>query len=256
MMRPIYFLAFFVFIAPAQILAQDPMAMSMRTTTWPETPASGEGLIWSVFSRQYFAVSNWNTAGLSMEYQSGPGQSTALICRDGIPGFSWYHLYVSHNRQFKKMSTMLQLRFSLIGLKNKPPVFRLGGNLQTIWSITETLLLNLTIYDFTGWIMPAPAFARGDPAMQFLLFNEPGRLIALAAGFQISRSQFGPVTAGVRMNINDTVKITGLINALPLGISIGVNWNLKGYSFSGWMEQQNGRGITPMMKISNKLRKS
>ncbi len=147
---------------------------------------------------------------------------------------------------------MLQLRFSLVDLKDRPSVFRLGGNIRTTWSMSQTLMLQLSIYDFTSWVLPVAAIARGDPAMQFLLFHEPGRLIGLVTGFRISRSQFGPVTAGIRVNINDQIGLTGLFDVLPFGISLGINYRLKGYIIRGWMEHRNGMGLTPMMEVEGR----
>ncbi|TSA36764.1 MAG: hypothetical protein D4R64_06925 [Porphyromonadaceae bacterium] len=250
-MRPICFITLVLFLAPVRLVAQDPMATAMRTTDWPAALKAGDGIGWSVFSKQYYFVSNWNATGLSVDYTSAMGQSAALICRDGIPGFSWYHLYLSHYGQFKKISGMLQLRFSLIDLKDRPTVFRLGGNIRTTWSMSQTLMLQVSLYDFTGWILPVTAIARGDPAMQFLLFHEPGRLIGLASGFQVSRAQFGPVTAGIRVNINDQIGLIGLFDVLPFGITLGVGWKLKGYRINGWIEHRNGIGLTPMVEISS-----
>lgn len=249
MMRPICFFTLMVFVVPVKLFSQDPMATALRTTDWPAALKVSEGVGWSVFSKQYYCVSNWNATGLSVDYASDMGQSAALICRDGIPGFSWYHLYLSHYRQFKKISGILQLRFSLIDLKDQPLVFRLGGNICTTWSMSQTIMLQVSIFDFTGWMLPATAIARGDPAMQFLLFHEPGRLISLAMGFQVSQSQFGPVTTGIRVNINDQIGLIGFLDVLPFGISLGINWKLKGYRVSGWIEHQNGMGMTPLVQI-------
>jgi hypothetical protein len=40
-----------------------------------------------------------------------------------------YHLYLSHGRQIGMLSTTLQLRFTLISAKPRPPAFRLGAML-------------------------------------------------------------------------------------------------------------------------------
>lgn len=248
-MRPICYFTLMAFVVPVKLFAQDPMATALRTTDWPEDAKVGEGIGWSVFSKQYYCVSNWNATGLSVDYTSGMSQSAALICRDGIPGFSWYHLYLSHYGRFKKISGMLQLRFSLIDLKDQPLVFRLGGNIRTTWSMSQTIMLQVSIFDFTGWMLPATAIARGDPAMQFLLFHEPGRLISLATGFSISRSQFGPVITGIRVNMNDQIGLIGLFDVLPFGISLGINYQLNGYALNGWLEHRNGMGLTPVVQI-------
>jgi hypothetical protein len=251
MMRPIVFFTLMVLVAREPLLSQDPVATAFRITEWTGAVKVDKNIGWSVFSRQYYCLSNWNASGLSVSYTSNAGQSSALVCRDGIPGYSWYHLYLSHYRHFKNISGMLQLRFSVIDLKDNRMVFRLGGNIRTGWSISQILLLQVSIYDFTGWILPSTAIARGDPAMEFLLFHEPGRLIGLAAGFQVSRSQFGPVRAAIRVNINDEIGVVGLFDVLPFGISLGINWKLKGYKVMGWLEHRTGVGSTPMMIISN-----
>ncbi|MCX6225701.1 MAG: hypothetical protein NTV01_13285 [Bacteroidia bacterium] len=251
-MRLICFSILIGFLVPVCLIAQDPVATAIGTTVWPAAATADQGIGWSVFSKQYYCVSNWNATGLSVDYTTSTGQSAALVCRDGIPGFSWYHLYLSHYRQFKKISGMLQLRFSLIDLKDRPPVFRLGGNILATWSMNQTIMLQVSIYDFPGWIIPATAIARGDPAMQFLLFHEPGRLIGLATGFRVSRCQFGPVTAGIRVNVYDQIGLIGLFDVLPFGISFGISYQLRGYVFKGWLEQRNGMGVTPIMEVGSR----
>ena len=247
-MRQIYFYTLILLAAPAWLPAQDPVAAAMRNAVWPDAGAAGKGFSWSLFSRQYYSISNWNATGLSAGYTSGFGYSSVVVIRDGIPGYSWYHLLLSHNRQFDKISCMLQLRFSMIRLKEQSPVFRLGGNINLTWLMSPMLKLHFTIYDFPGWLFPSNA-TRGDPAMEFFLFHEPGRLIGLMAGFQISQLQFGPVTSGIRININDQVGLTGLFNVLPFGVSFGISWQLNGFRFNGWLEQRNGLGVTPMMQV-------
>lgn len=248
-MRPNCLLSLLIFAIPVKVAAQDPVATAMRTVAWPDPVQAEEGIGWSVFSKQYYCVSNWNATGLTFAYTSGAGQSAAMICRDGIPGFSWYHVYLSHLRQFRKLTGMLQLRFSLIDRKDRPPVFRLGGNILASWTMSQALVLQVSVYDLTGWFLPEKAIARGDPAMQFLLFHEPGRLIGLTAGIRMSRSRFGPVAAGIRVNVNDQIGLTGFFDVLPFGVSIGINWMLKGYMLKSWIGQRNGMGVTPMVEV-------
>lgn len=235
----------------ATLLAQNPAAVAMRTPVWPSGDQPADGIGWSVFSKQYYSVSNWNLTGLSVNYASSAGHSAVMICRDGIPGFSWYHLYLSHSRQFKKMDAMLQLRFSLIGPDDHPWIVRIGGNILTNWTLSETLVLQAMIRDFPGWVMPSAAVARGDPAMRFLLFHEPGRLIGLAAGFHLSRTAFGPVMAGIRVNLNDRIELLGFMDVLPLGISLGFGYRLNGFRINGWLEQRNGMGLTPVVEFGS-----
>jgi hypothetical protein len=252
MMRPKYFFSLVLFFFPVGLVAQDPVACAMRTTVWSDEAVRSEGIGWSAFTRQFYCVSNWNVSGVSVDYSKANGQSAILFCRDGIPGFSWYHLYLSHFMNFKRFGGMLQLRFSVIDLADPPLVFRLGGNVRTTWSMSPTLELQIGIYDFTGWIFPSAGIARGDPAMQFLLLHEPGRLIGLTTGFQLSRSQFGPVTAGVRVNVSDGLGLIAFMDVLPFGLSIGITYQLNGYGIKGWLEHRNGMGLTPMVEISSK----
>ena len=250
-MRQIFFYTLILLAAPAWLSAQDPVAAAMRNTVWPDAGAAGDGFGWSIFSRQYYSIANWNATGILAGYTSGSGRSDVLICRDGIPGYSWYHFYLSHSRQFKKISGMLQLRFSMIRLKEQPPVLRLGGNINMCWTMSQMLNLQVSIYDFPGWLLPSNA-TRGDPAMEFLLFHEPGRLIGLMAGFQISQLQFGPVTSGIRINLNDKVDLLGQLKVLPFGVTLGMSWKLSEYKAKIWLEQRNGLGVTPTMLVGSK----
>ncbi len=248
-MRPIFFFTLLIFVLQSQLEAQDPVSAALRIREWPLAEREPEGIGWTAFSRQYYCISNWNASGLSVRYASGAGHSAAVVFRDGIPGFSWYHLYLSHFRQFSKFGGILQFRFSMIDLKDHPPVFRLGGNIRTIWTISETMKLQVSIYDFPGWILPGTTLVRGDPAMEFMLFGDPGRLMGMAAGFRISGAHFGPVTAGVRMKVNDRVGLTTMLDVLPFGVALGISYQLKGYRVKGWMDQRHGLGVTPLVEI-------
>lgn len=233
-----------------RILAQNPSSLLLRTTCWPEDAKPREGLCWGMFSKQYFCLSDWNASGLSVDYSAGSGATAAWICRDGISGFSWYHLYLSHERKFKKVSGILQIRFSLTDMKGRPPAFRLGGNIRTTWSLSQTLRLQVSLYDFPGWLLPATAIAGGDPVMQFQLFHDTGRQAGLTAGLRISRLQAGPLTLGIRVNMYDRIGLTGLFDVLPFGLMIGINYRLKRYDLKGWLGQGNGMGLTPLLEIS------
>lgn len=247
-MRLICLYTLIVFSLPCSLCAQDPVAAAMRRTVWPDSEMSSQGLQWSCFSRQYYAISNWNSTGISAGYSSGSGHSAVVASRDGIPGFAWYHLYLSHYHRFGNAGAMLQLRFSMIQLKERPPAFRLGGNLLISWTVSDMFRFQVLVYDFPGWIVPFPAVA-GDPAMNFLVFHEPGRQIGLSAGFRINQMQFGPVMSGIRFNLNDKISLTALLTILPVGVSIGLNWNLGGYKIRGWLEQSSGLGLTPTVEI-------
>ncbi len=247
-MRPIYFFILMFFAAPAVLPAQDPVAAVMRNTVWPDAGVAKKSFDWSLFTLQYYCVSNWNATGISAGYTSGSGHSSFVFLRDGIPGYSWYHLYLSHFRQFRKVSCMLQLRASMIGLKERPPTLRLGGNIDLSWKVSEMLSLQVDIFDFPGWIFPSNV-TRGDPEMAFFLFHEPGRLIGLIEGFRISQLQFGPITSGIRINLNDKISLIGLFDVLPFGVSLGINWTLNRYNLHVRLEQHNGLGITPEVQI-------
>lgn len=247
-MRPICFVCWSILSFPAVLTAQDPAATALQVFDWPES-TPGKGVHWSVFSRQYYGISNWNATGVSAGYSTGAGQSTILICRDGIPGFSWYHLYVSHKQVFKSFDAMLQLRFSLISLKEGRPLFRIGGNFLTDITLNSSLLLRLSVFDFPGWILPGAEVARSDPAMQFLLFHETGRMIGLAMGFRLGRSQFGPLTTGISMKINDRIGLFCLLDVVPLGFSTGISYQTKAYQLHLSIEYLNGLGTTPTLRI-------
>ncbi len=247
-MRLICLFTLIVFFVPYPLPAQDPVGAAMRVTTWPDSGMKESGLEWSCFSRQYYTISDWNATGISAGYSSDAGHSAIVVIRDGIPGFAWYHLYLSHYRRFNNFGAMLQLRFSTINLRSRPPAIRVGGNLHMSWTMSESLGLQVLIYDFPGWILPM-RMVTGDPALDLLIVHEPGRQIGLAGGFRISQLQFGPVTSGIRFQLNEKISLTALLNILPVGVSIGMNWNLGGYKIKGWFEQRSGLGITPTVEI-------
>jgi len=249
MMRPISFITLLAFLVPVAGHSQNPVSTAFERLEWPASERVSEGLAWSVFSQQYFLASNWNASGLSVSRVLGTGISAAMFCRDGIAGYAWYHLYLSHYHRFKGFGAMIQLRFSIIDLIEHPAVFRLGGTIQIDWSIAERLCLQSTVHDFPGWLLPVPRLTSGNPHMQFLLFHEPGRLIGLTTGFRISRNQFGPVVSGIRVNWGDQIGLTGLLGVLPFGISLGITWRPEFLWFRGWFREVNGLGITPMIEL-------
>jgi hypothetical protein len=255
MMRLICFYIFVFHLLPGSLVAQDPVATAIRNNYWPNRDLAKESLDWSVFTKQYYSVSNWNVSGLSVSVNKGNGKASAVFCRDGIPDFSWYHLYISHYQEFKHFDGFIQLRFSLFDMKGKPPILRLGGNAQTTWTISQAFVMQVTVFDFPHWFFSPATITRGDPSMRFFLSHTPGRLLGLAAGFQIGQSQFGPVTAGISLNINEQVGLTGLFNVLPFGVSIGVSWKVKGYFLKGFLENINGLGSTPTVHFGGPFSK-
>jgi hypothetical protein len=251
-MRPICFFVLIMGCGTPALVAQDPIFTSLRIPGWPETSVHIKGYGWSVFSRQYYSVSNWNVTGGLIRYSSGNGEESALICRDGIPGFSWYHLYLSHYQKIKQISGFLQLRFSLIDLIDRPGVFRIGGNMSIAWSLNPVLEMRIRLYDFPGWLFPGTPIARGDPGFECLLFHEPGRMIGLATGFAMGPSHFGPVRAGIRMNISNQFGLQGMIDVLPLGFSFGMTYQIGNCMTSGWIDHRSGPGLTPMIIVGSK----
>jgi hypothetical protein len=250
-MRPICFFTLLTFSLPVILLAQNPVALSLRTAGWISRDKPADGIGWSAFSRQYYSLSNWNLTGMALTYTRGSGQSAVMACRDGVSSFSWYNLHLSHYQKFKMLSGILQLRCSWINLDDRPLIFRIGGNILTSWSMSETLVLEATILDFQDWLLPLADVARGDPVMRFLLFHDPGRLIGLVTGFRISRTAFGPVTSGIRFNLNDKVSLSALIDVLPLGIMLGISYQLTGCRLNVQLEQRTGLGLTPTLIIGN-----
>jgi hypothetical protein len=248
-MRPISFFIPILLLRAGCLTAQSPVNLALRLPGFEAAPPSPDGIGWMLFSRQYYCVSNWNAAGLAVTRASGGGESAALLYRDGIPGYVGYHLNLSHYQHVGAVSGMMQLRFSVISLTSRRPVFRLGGNLHAVFPLGPALNLETTLYDFPGWLFPGTAVARGDPAMRFQVFHEPGRLISLTGGFGVSRMHFGPVTAGVRMKVHDQVVVCGYFDVLPFGVSVGVQWRMKWVEVRLRVEQKAGAGVTPMVEV-------
>jgi len=234
-----------------RLFAQDPVAAVLQTLDWPSEAKIGEGPAWALFSKQYYGISNWNASGVALNLNSTGGQSSVIVYRDGVPGYSWWHLYLSHAKQLGQVGVMLQLRASLIDLRDNPPVFRIGGIFQARWSLSPTLHGQLYLYDFTSWILPSASIVGGDPSIRLQLFHEPGRSIGLVTGLLLGRAHAGPVMGGIRVKMNDQVWFTGVMEVLPFGISLGILWNFGGFKIDGWLEQHNGTGITPIFRISD-----
>jgi hypothetical protein len=254
-MRLICFYAFVLHLLPGILIAQDPVATSLRIISWPHRSIGGESREWSVFAKQYYSVSNWNESGVSVSINKEDGKTSAVFCRDGISGFSWYHLHLAHYQEFKKLCGMVQLRFSLMDMQGKPPEFRLGGNLQTIWMVSDALALQVTVFDFPHWFFSQATIVRGSPSMQFFIYHAPGRLLGLTAGFQTEQSHFGPLTTGISLNVNEQVGLVGYFNVLPFGLTIGVSWKFKNYCLKGFLENRNGLGSSPMMQLGGPFSK-
>jgi hypothetical protein len=249
MMRPVYFLLIPIFCAGfARSAGQNPLYTALREPDWIEDAgAKDSGLSWCGFSRQYYMTTGWNASGIGTTYTSGTGESAVILVRDGIPGFSWEHLYLSHCRTIGEVGLLLQIRFSLITVTGQPPVFRTGGTIATVIPAGESLHLGFTVFDFPGFLFPHAAPARGDPTIRLQLWHTPGRQLDLMAAFDLSSSHPGPLTLGIRLNASDQLRLSGQFRVLPMGLSIGMDWRLKSTSIYIGLETSSHLGLTPLI---------
>ena len=248
-MRPICFYMLLLMVTPFAAVADQPVSLALRLVGWPEDSARAKGFGWSVFSMQYYSVSNWNAAGLAVHFSDGPGVTTALIYRDGIPGFAWYHLCLSQDRQLGPVTGLLQLRLSAIRVAEGRSAFRVGANLMGLYTIQSGTHIEISLFDLPGWWFPDSPVARGAPAMRLLVFHEPGRQIGLCGGGTIQRGHFGPIDTGVRVAVYDHLILQGWFHVLPWGVGVGAGWRALGMDFRFRLEYQGGVGATPFLEF-------
>jgi hypothetical protein len=248
-MRPVYFLLIPIFCAGfARSAGQNPLYTALREPDWIEDAgAKGSGLRWCGFSRQYYLTTGWNASGIGTTYTSGTGESAAILVRDGISGFSWNHLYVSHQHKIGEVELLLQIRFSLITVVGQPLVFRTGGNIGLAIPAGESSHLGLIVFDFPGFFFPHAAPSRGDPMIRLQLWHTPGRQLDLMAALDLSSSHPGPLALGVRLNVSDQLRLSGQFRVLPMGLSIGIDWRLKSTSIYIGLETSSHLGLTPLI---------
>ncbi|MFH0760573.1 MAG: hypothetical protein V2A67_03620 [Bacteroidota bacterium] len=246
-MRPGFFLFIpIVFAAHAGVTGQDAVLFLLREPAWNnQSDLSGKRLQWTGFIRQYFCTAGWNASGIGVSYHAGQGESSALIMRDGIPGFSWYHLYLSHRQQIEQLNTRIQLRFSGILTAGQRPVFRLGANLAMGIPVGEATRIDIGVWDAPGLLFPRAAPARGDPMIRLQATHSPGRLLDLLWALDLSPARPGPLYMGIRMKINEQLRISGLIRILQPGFTLGISWSLHGMHLNFLMDEGSGVGMTP-----------
>jgi len=246
-MQRVSFLFFLVaFSIPAGGSGQDAAWLALREPQWHrDNYGSGKRFRLTGLARQFFCTSEWNVAGLGFSYQAREGASSLFILRDGIPSFSWYHLYLSHSQSFNKITTILQLRFSGILVADRPPAFRLGGNLGIDLPVGGFTRIGLTVWDFPGFLFPRAALARGDPMIRLQTSHSPGRQLDLLWALDLSPAHPGPLYMGVRMRINDQLSLLGLAQILQPGFTLGISWNLRGTQLVFLTDEGSGVGLTP-----------
>jgi hypothetical protein len=246
-MRPVFNLFIPICLAaPVCLIGQDAVLSVLRVPSWNETPfPSGKRLRWMGFTRQFFCTSDWNISGLGASYSAHQGESSFLIIRDGIQGFSWHHLYLSHNQRIGAISTRVQIRFSGILTAGERFVFRLGADLGIGIPVGETTRLDFGVWDMPGFLFPRAAHARGDPMIRLQASHSPGRRLDLLWAIDLSPSLPGPLCMGIRMKINDQFSLSGLIRILQPGFTLGISWNLHGTRLTFLMDEGSGVGLTP-----------
>ena len=251
-MRPVFFSCIPIFLAaPACLTAQDAVFSLLREPAWINIlSSSGMRLQWMGFTRQYFSTSGWNASGIGVSYSAHQGESAFLIVRDGIPGFSWYHLYLSHSHQIASLSTRVQIRFSGILTTGEHPVFRMGADLGVGIPVGETTRLDFGVWDAPGFLFPRAAPARGDPMVRLQATHSPGRRLDLLWALDLSPALPGPLCMGIRMKLNDQIRISGLIRILQPGFTLGISWNLRGTRLIFLMDEGSGVGLTPTVVAS------
>jgi len=232
--------------------AQDARQLILKTPCWyNDKENQHHGFGWSLFSRQYYGVSNWNGTGIGGSYSTSASGSDLIFCRDGIPGLAWYHLYLSHSRHLGIVSGTIQLRFSGVRVASVPPAFRLGANAAISLPVGDHAGIGACAYDLTGWLAPRSPLTRGSPGLRLQGTYCPGDLISLLLSFDMSPYINGPVMAGVRLAINERIALEGLFGILPAGFAIGLTWKLSDYRFQSLVDYSNGLGITPTLLIQN-----
>jgi hypothetical protein len=253
-MRPVFLLLIMLAVRPLHLLADDPLVLVLRLPGWPLASLS-KGFQWTAFTRSYFCLSNWNASGAGIAYGTGRGISSVLVYREGISGYSDYHLLLSHCVSGKTFGGTLQLGFSIIAVSGSRPVFRTSADIQTSCKLGDALEAEAIVWDLPGWLFPGNAVTRGNPAMQLLLFHDPGKPVRLTGGFRMAPGHFGPLTAGIRLVINDRLAMDGFFDLLPLGTTISVDWRLEKVSVRISAARIAGTGMTPTARLQGSLGK-
>jgi len=223
-MRPVfYYIPIFILIS-ARVYGQEAASLVMRESGRMDLPGA-EGLTLTCLTRQYYGLAQWNASGAGITLTRSQDASSLFLVRDGIPGFSFYHLYLSHRHTFKPVSCLLQLRVSLLVVENHLPALRLGGTLDLRLPLGERSGFGLTLYDFTSFLLPRVAPARADPLVRLQAWQSPGRRLGLCATFDLSPSHPGPLSVGTRLRLDEQWLIFGTASFLPVGFTLGSVWS-------------------------------
>ncbi|OFY45870.1 MAG: hypothetical protein A2X22_01150 [Bacteroidetes bacterium GWF2_49_14] len=248
-MRPIFLLFIpILYFAAGSGTAQEALVTVLRQPFLvPDQEVGPVGFNWCGFSRQYYLTAGWNETGIGATYKTPKGESSAILVRDGISGFSWSHLYLSHQLGIGRVRMLLQIRFSLITVIGQPPVFRTGGHIGLTIPAGESLHLGFTVFDFPGFLFPHAAPVRGDPTIRLQLWHTPGRQFDLTGAFDLSTSCPGPLILGIRLNASDQVRLSGQFRVLPLGLAIGMEWRINQIKICFGFETTSRLGVTPLI---------
>jgi hypothetical protein len=87
--------------------------------------------------------------------------------------------------------------------------------------------------------------------MHFLIEHQPGRSVALLAAYRLKPHESGPVSLGIRMNFNKMISVTGVMDLLPFGVSLGLNYSLKGFRIRGCLDHRAGPGLSPVLEFGS-----
>jgi hypothetical protein len=223
-MRPVFYFIPISILITARVAGQGAASLVLREPCWIEQTEI-QGITWVGLSRQYHGLAQWNATGAGIIYTRDSDASAFFLVRDGIPGYSFYHLYLSHRRIFKPVSCMLQLRVSMLAMVNHPPALRLGGTLDLRMPVGERSGFGVTLYDFTSFLLPRAAPARADPMVRLQAWQSPGRRLDLFAAFDLSPSHPGPLCLGTRLRLDEQWLIFGAASFLPVGFSLGTIWS-------------------------------
>lgn len=232
------------------VCAQDATRYLLRLHAWHNTgDTTAQGLGFTAFTRLNYGLTNWNTSAIGINYQANRSVTGLLVCRDGIPGFSWYHVLLSEEMDIGPVTGNLQLRFSGISCKGQEFTGRLGGYASVFVPFGQNAI-GIELFDFTSWIIPRAALVRGSPALRLTIAGNPGRMLDLLAAFEISGYKSGPLTAGIRLHPGTNLSVEGLFRVLPAGAAIGINWSFGKNQVRFLTDYSGNLGITPTVIYS------
>lgn len=107
--------------------------------------------------------------------------------------------------------------------------------------------MGFTVFDFPGFLLPQAAPVRGDPTIRLLLWHTPGRQLDLMAALDLTSRCPGPLILGFRLNAGQQVRFSGQFRALPLGLTIGMEWRINKILLCVNFETTNRLGVTPLI---------